>query len=90
MFVLIAKFDQLTLNTEENEKNILYGYICKVKSSKNYFACENDFYVVPDQSGSKFQNKQTTTSNIELALYANELCTHKYNLSVQVMYGITV
>ena len=54
MSVLIAKFDQLTLNTEENEKNILYGYICKVKSSKNYFACENDFYVVPDQSGSKF------------------------------------
>jgi hypothetical protein len=51
---LIAKFDQLTLNTEEDEKNFLYGYVCKVKSSKNYFEFENDFYVVPDQSGSKF------------------------------------
>ena len=54
MSALIAKFDQLTLNAEDDEKNILYGYLCKVKASKNYFPCENDFYVVPDQSGLKF------------------------------------
>ena len=54
MSALIAKFDKLTLNAEDDEKNTLYGYLCKVKSSKNYFPCQNDFYVVPDQSGLKF------------------------------------
>ena len=49
-----SKFYQLTLNTKEDEKNVLSGYVCNVKSSKNYFECENDFYVVPDQSGSTF------------------------------------
>ena len=53
MSVKSSKFYKVTLNTKEDEKNILFGYVCNVKSSKNYFECKNLFYVVPDQSGSK-------------------------------------
>ena len=54
MSALIAKFENLTLDTDDDVKNALYGYIWKVKSSKIYFECKNDHYVIPDQSGSKF------------------------------------
>ena len=51
---LISKFDNLTLGSSDEEKNTLHGYICKIKSSKLYFECEDNYFVISDQSGSKF------------------------------------
>ena len=42
------------MGASEENKNTLHGYICKVKSSKMYFKFESNYFMIPDQSGSKF------------------------------------
>ena len=51
---LVAKFDKLTINANDNERDLLYGYLFKVRTSRNFFPCANNFYVYPDQSCSKY------------------------------------
>ena len=53
MSELLKRFENLTLNSSEDERNTMQGYVCKVKSDKKYFDCQNNFLVIPD-SGSKF------------------------------------
>ena len=54
MTELLKRFENLTLSSSEEERNSMQGYVCKVKSEKKYFACENNFFVIPDRTGSKF------------------------------------
>ena len=66
MSCLISKFDQFTLNSDDDEEKVLYGYIFKAKSSKKFFACKNDFYVIPDFLDSRMllcQRKYVTSDN---------------------------
>ena len=63
MSCLISKFDQFTLNSDDDEEKVLYGYIFKAKSSKNFFACKN---VIPDFLDSRqllCQRKYVTSDN---------------------------
>ena len=57
MSCLISKFDQFTLNSDDDEEKVLYGYILKAKSSKTFFAYKNDFVLLVLTTG---------TDNIEL------------------------
>ena len=50
---LLKRFENLTMNSSDDEKNVLQGYVCKVKIEKKYFNCQNNFLVIPDQVGSK-------------------------------------
>ena len=50
---LVAKFDKLTINANDNDRDLLYGYLFKVRTSRIFFSCANNFYVIPDQSCSK-------------------------------------
>ena len=54
MSELLKRFENLTLNSSEEERNAMQGYVYKVKSDKKYFDCQNNFLVIPDQTGSKF------------------------------------
>ena len=54
MSELLKRFENLTLNSCEEERNTMQGYVCKVKSDKKYFDCQNNFLVIPDQTRSKF------------------------------------
>ena len=45
MSELLKRFENLTLNSSEEERNTMQGYVCKVK---------NNFLVIPDPTGSKF------------------------------------
>ena len=68
---LISKFNNLTLGSSEENKNTLHGCICKVKLSKMYFECENNYFVIPEQSGSKYilwQRKVLATDTFVLCL----------------------
>ena len=52
MSELLKRFENLTLNSSEEERNTMQGYVCKVKSDKKYFDCQNNFLVIPDQTRS--------------------------------------
>ena len=54
---LLERFENLTINSSDDERNVLQGYVCKVKSEKKYFNCQNNFLVIPDQVGSKSKVK---------------------------------
>ena len=50
----LKRFENLTLNSSEEERNAMQGYVWKGKSDKKYFDCQNNFLVIPDQTRSKF------------------------------------
>ena len=50
MSSLARKLDDLNL---EEERSNMFGYIWRTKQSKKFFACKNNFYVVPDSVGSR-------------------------------------
>ena len=51
MSELLKRFESLTLNSSDEERNAMQGY---VKGDKKYFDCQNNFLVIPDQTGSRF------------------------------------
>ena len=51
---LLKRFENLTINSSDDGRNVLQDYVCKVKSEKKYFDCQNNFLVIPEQVGSKF------------------------------------
>ena len=50
---LISNFNKLILDSSEENKNTLNGYIWTLKSRKLYFGCESNYFVILDQPGSK-------------------------------------
>ena len=46
---LTAKLDNLSLGEDRSK---MFGYIWRTKQKKNYFACKNNYFVVPDIRGS--------------------------------------
>ena len=51
MSELAAKLDNLSLGDDRSK---MFGYICRVKKSKKYFACKNNYLVVPELKGSSY------------------------------------
>ena len=47
MTSLVEQLDALSINDEEERKN-LFAYIYQTKQSKMFFLCGNDFVVIPD------------------------------------------
>ena len=46
---LVTKLDNLSPGEDRSK---MFGYIWRTKQKKNYFACKNNYFVVPDVRGS--------------------------------------